>query len=373
MKFRKINQLNINELLDKIKVSKSFASMIKSINASGTVLLMIDELVAESFKEKSLLEKLYSIKNGIIKYPVCIVCGLDAKLISMGWSNYCNGTCGYTDRWANIDSSELISISEKISKKYHSKSKIEKDTIKDNRQSTMNTKYGVDHNFKIPAVIENRKQTWLNIYGYENPNLSDTIKQKIIKTNNERYGHNSPLQNDDILKKSKETLYKNYGVDHNMKSDVTKKTFRKTCNERYGEDHYMQNAKEFDRITKLCFKRKTIKLGDVTHFTQGYENFAIEYLISLGISVDSFITNTRCIHDITGPIYWFSDINKRHRYYPDFYVSETDTLYEVKSNYTYNKAIADGSLLLKINACKSMNLNIKVLIFDKHKKLIKEI
>jgi hypothetical protein len=45
----------------------------------------------------------------------------------------------------------------------------------------------------------------------------------------------------------------------------------------------------------------------------------------------------------------FPILTKTNRYYPYFYVSETNTLYEVTSNYTYNKAIADGSLLLKAN------------------------
>ena len=52
------------ELLNKIKDTKSFASMIKAIRKYG-IKNRIDELVSFDFMECTLLEKLYSIKLGL--------------------------------------------------------------------------------------------------------------------------------------------------------------------------------------------------------------------------------------------------------------------------------------------------------------------
>ena len=101
----------------------------KAIRLSPRLLSLVDVLVSAPFKDKSLKEKLCSIKNNITTYPICKVCGSDARInttIVAGWSEYCAGTCGYVDRWETIDSSERKMISDKISNTYHGKSKTEK-------------------------------------------------------------------------------------------------------------------------------------------------------------------------------------------------------------------------------------------------------
>lgn len=51
-------------------------------------------------------------------------------------------------------------------------------------------KYGVDHNWKIEKVKEDRKKTWLEKYGFENPNKNEKQKQKLrdnLKQNHNLY------------------------------------------------------------------------------------------------------------------------------------------------------------------------------------------
>lgn len=364
------NEYTHNEILDKIKNTKSFASMIKAIHKYG-IENKINELVSYNFIECTLIEKLYSIKLGLMEYPKCKACGNLAKLKSLGWSDYCNNTCGYLDRWKNLSEVEKTLLSDKLSSTYHNKSIEEKSDIKEKRKHTLNAVYGVNHNFKIEEVIKNRQKTWEDKYGYDNPNKSTIVKEKLIKTNNIKYGHNSPLQNSEILKKAKETLMTNYNVDHNMKSDIVKHRFINTCLTKYGETHYMKNSEMFDKISKACYKQKKIIVNDILYKVQGYENIAINYLINTGVLEDQFIINNKDVEHYVGKIYWIDSNNKKHRYYPDFYLKDKNVLFEIKSEYTYNTAKKDGSLDMKINACITLNLPLHILVFNKKLQLIK--
>lgn len=369
--YKKISNLTTSELKDKIKNTKSFASLVKAIYESEEILSKVNKLTNPAFKNKGLLEKLYSIKLNLTEYPKCKICSSDAKLASKNWSDYCEGVCGYMDRWNNMSDNEKNRIFNKLSKTYYNKTKYEIESIKNKRKTTLNKRYGVDHNFNIPEVIENRKNTWIDKYGYDNPNKSQEVKDRIISTNNERYGHNSPLLNEDIKKKANETLYKNHKVDHNMKAEISKESFKDTCNKKYNCDHYMQNAEIFERITKKNYSYKTIKLNGKTYKVQGYENVAIEYLLkTYSFKEESFIISDNDISNITGAIMWTDFNGISHRYYPDFYLTENHTLYEVKSEYTYKTAKEDGSLDKKIEACEHLGLDIIVLVFNKKKQLI---
>jgi hypothetical protein len=363
------NEYTNNELLDKIKNTKSFASTIKAI-IKYDIENKINELVNHNFIGCSLIEKLYSIKLGLIEYPKCKVCNNPAKLKSLGWSDYCNNTCGYFNRWKNLSDEERTILSDKLSSVYHNKSIKEKSDIKEKRKHTLNEAYGVNHNFKIDEVIKNRQKTWKDKYGYDNPNKSIIVKEKLIETNNLKYGHNSPLQNTEILKKAKETLMTNYNVNHNMKSDIVKQGFVNTCLTKYGETHFMKNSEMFDKISKTCYKQKEIIVNNILYKVQGYENIAIRYLIDNGKSEDQFIINNKDIEHYVGKIYWTYN-NKNHRYYPDFYLKDEHILFEVKSEYTYNTAKKDGSLDMKINACIALNIPLHILIFNKNLQLIK--
>lgn len=370
---KKILDLSPEELSDKIKETKSFASLIKAIKKNSNIENNINLLISDDFKNASILEKLYSIKFNYNNYPKCKICGKNAALNkSGGWKDYCNNNCGYIDRWNNIDQEYKKELFNKVSQKYNQKTEEEKNRIKEKRKNTLLKNYNIDHNFKLNKVKEKRKNTWLSNYGFDNPNKSSRIKNKIIKTNNKKYGYNSPILNSTIKNKVKNTLLKNYGVDHNSKSDKVKEKKRKTCNEKYGYDHFMQNIEVFERINKKIFQHKNIVLNGNNYKVQGYEKDAINYLITeFNIKESSFIISDSEIYKIFGSIIWKDFNNKKHRYFPDFYITENNTLYEIKSEFTFNESLKEGVLNAKINACKILGINIKVLVFNKNKKIVK--
>lgn len=54
--------------------------------------------------------------------------------------------------------------------------------ISEKRKETLMKKYGVDHNFKIPSVIEHRTQYFIETYGTENPAKNELVKSKMRET-----------------------------------------------------------------------------------------------------------------------------------------------------------------------------------------------
>jgi len=68
-------------------------------------------------------------------------------------------------------------------------------------------RYGFDHNFKDPIVIQKRKETWIKNWGVDNPFKSDIIKSKIVDTNIDKFGATNPMQNSNIFHKSFKTRF----------------------------------------------------------------------------------------------------------------------------------------------------------------------
>jgi hypothetical protein len=370
MQFKKICEFNTEELLEKIKnTKKSFASIIKATQQNPEILNKIDNMISIEFKNRDIIEKLHSIKLEIVSYPTCIVCGNESTYKSKEWSSFCDNNCGYSNRWQNESKESKINIIKKISNTYHNKTEDEKQDIISKRKNTLINKYGVGHNFNMIDFIEKRKQTWIEKYGVEHASKSDIVKEKIIKTNNERFGFNSPTQNKEIKNKSKQTCIKNHGVEWSLQNENIRQKAIATFNKKYGCDHPMQNHEVFNKCVSACYARKEIELNGIIHNVQGYEGVAINHLVSKGIKESSFITSIPEIAKYTGKLWWIDINNKQRRYYPDFYVTETNTIYEIKSEYTYNVGIKDGSLYKKIKTAA----NIKLLVFDKKGNLKLEI
>ena len=108
------------------------------------------------------------------------------------------------------------------------------------------------------------------------------------------------------------------------------------CLKRYGVEHYMQNTEIFYKAQKSGFtlKKYTFPSGRI-ELVQGYEPFAWNYILNVeNINEDDIVVNCRTLPEI-----WYDHPadSKRHRYYPDGYITSTNTFIEVKSEYTYNR------------------------------------
>lgn len=69
----------------------------------------------------------------------------------------------------------------------------------------MLSKYGFDHNSKIPEIKIKKIKTLLENYGVTHPTKSEKIKEKIKKTCNEKYGFENPTKNEKVKEKIRNT------------------------------------------------------------------------------------------------------------------------------------------------------------------------
>lgn len=69
------------------------------------------------------------------------------------------------------------------------------------------------------------------------------------------------------------------------------------------------------------------------------------------------------IEKYIGKIYYEFE-NKKHKYYPDFYIISDNKIYEVKSEYTYNSDIIVNTL--KKNACNNKGLDFEFIVLSKN-------
>lgn len=95
-------------------------------------------------------------------------------------------------------------------------------------------------------------------------------------------------------------------------------------------------------------------------YLQGYENFMLDYLLSVEkIYEDDIITKRKDVPEI-----WINDKNgKRRRHYVDFYIKSQNRCIEVKSTFTNQEK---NNVFEKQKAGKDLGLNYEIWIFDKN-------
>jgi len=158
------------------------------------------------------------------------------------------------------------------------------------------------------------------------------------KTNNEVYNTDNPFQNEICKEKARQTMLKRYGYEHNL-----------------------QNPEILTKAIHANFRRKefTFPSGNVVH-VQGYEPFALQYLIDINYKEEDIITN--CLE--MPEFYYNCPItNVIRRYYPDIYIPKDNIILEVKSDYTYN--LHKDINIEKFKTVKNSNYNIHIHIYDK--------
>lgn len=211
-----------------------------------------------------------------------------------GVENYLCSSCAAKNKKMKIYSvEEKKKISEKIRKSLENK-KLE------------NQNFWTEHS-------EKRKITKLSKYGDENYNNQE-LKKETLK---EKYGYENYNNN----LKRKETLKEKYG-DENFNNQKKKE---RTCLNRYGVRHTNHIPIIMHKIQKSAMK---IKYHNNTklYYRGTYEKHFLDFCFDNNITIESFKGN------IT---YWVE--NKEHKYYPDFFHVDTNTIIEIKSTYTFEK------------------------------------
>lgn len=90
----------------------------------------------------------------------------------------------------------------------------------------------------------------------------------------------NPFQSEQIKEKIKETLLTKYGVSHPMQSEQIKEKMRETLLTKYGVSHPMHDPIIRNKAMKKSYKSKDYVFSSGRKVRiQGYENFAIDYLL----------------------------------------------------------------------------------------------
>ena len=182
---------------------------------------------------------------------------------------------------------------------------------------------------------EKSKQTSIERYDVEHASQSQNAKDKSKQTCIERYGIENPSQSQEVKDKKKETCFNNYGVEYSLQSQEVRDKSKQTNLLNFGFEHPMQNAEFSEKVSKNAYNLKEFNFPcGTTIQVQGYELFLLKNLVEEGYRYKDIIVKRTEVPEI-----WYEKDNKKHRYYCDIYIPKINTIYEVKSTWTYKKDI----------------------------------
>lgn len=233
------------------------------------------------------------------------------------------------------------------------------------------------HNFKnrrrCSKCAGNKKYTYQEVYNYiksqgyqllsnEYKNISTKLiilcpKGHIFKMNFSVFkNQGSRCSNKNCVKeKMIKTFQQNYGVEWPSQLDIIKNKKIKTCLQNHGVEWPSQNEIIHKKQQKYKWKSFILPSGRIINI-QGNEDKALNYLLK-----NIYSENEIKIHKGV-PSIWYSQNNKKHRYYPDFYIPKENLIVEVKSKYTWNYNLEKN--LLKIKATTDSGYKFQLIIIN---------
>ena len=232
------------------------------------------------------------------------------------------------------------------------------DKFKEQVKKTNNRKLGVDYPMQSKKVMDKSKQTCLKKYSVNHPSQTKKFQDKVKQTNIERHGFKHILQSPLFKKKFKQTCLLNNGTEYPMQSQKIKDKSKQTNLLNYGFEHPMQNAEYSEKASKNAYNPKEFKFpcGNTIQ-VQGYEPYLHKNLVEEGYAYEDIIVKRTCV-----PVIWYEKDNKKHRYYCDIYIPKINTIYEVKSTWTYKKDIED--IHFKKEACIDAGYLFELFVYD---------
>ena len=251
------------------------------------------------------------------------------------------------------------------------------------RKNTNLEKFGTTCNLVCQETKDKIKQTNIKNYGCEFISQSKIIKDKVKKTNLERYGSSYlflnkdislkrkqtmlekygceyATQNIDIINKIKETNLQKYGCEYVTQSETVKNKIIQTNLDKYGVEHHFQNSEIFNKAESKLYKYKNyITTSGKIFKCQGYEHFAIKYLINdKNIDEEDILTGRLDVPEI-----WYYDTNnKKHKHYVDIFIKSLNKCIEIKSKWTFNKN--KEIVFLKQNSAKELGYSYEIWVYD---------
>lgn len=172
------------------------------------------------------------------------------------------------------------------------------------------------------------------------------------------YGVDNPGKSEIIKKTINDSYIKHYGM-HPLKTDLVKSKRVQTCLEKYG-GHPNQNleVQKKSEATSFHYKDYMLPSGKVVKY-QGYENIALDELLELYEEEDLGIGRSN-----VPPVNYYID-EKKHVYFPDFFVKSENKIIEVKSVWTIG--LARGNIEVKAQATVKAGYKYEIWIYNEKK------
>jgi hypothetical protein len=255
---------------------------------------------------------------------------------------------------------EFASQNETIKTKIVNSNKLNLEKTKIKIRNTNLKKYGVTCPSKNETIKQKMKNTNLQKYGFECSLQNKDVQNKGKQTNLLKYGVEYPSQNKDVKNRVKETCLERFGVEYSLQSEYVKNKGKQTNLQKYGYEHYQHNKIASENASKNAYKlKKFITPSGKEIICQGYEPFALEYLIHcINTEEENIITNRKDVPDI-----WYNDLDgKKHRHYVDIFIPTENLCIEVKSSWTFKKK--QDIIFLKQSAGKELGYNYEIWIYD---------
>jgi hypothetical protein len=296
--------------------------------------------------------------------------------------------------------------------KYGVENPFQSELIKEKAKQTNLEKYGVENPFQSPEVQDRYKSTMKDKYGVENPFQSELIKEKAKQTNLEKYGVENPFQSPEVQDRYKSTMKDKYGVenpgqmeDHSTKLKIAwenktqsdrnniKQNRERSMKQKYGVTYLIKSPEHYDKMCKVMYTKYNVKHGfqsteiqlkcfESTSKTSRYKTYIMpsgkevrimgyepQYLNKLLLehAEDEIAVGAENV-----PVIQYVDsAGNRRKYFPDIFVQSTNTLYEVKSEYTFT--VDEEINLLKHHHAKLAGFNHIIVILNENGEILNEI
>jgi hypothetical protein len=140
----------------------------------------------------------------------------------------------------------------------------------------------------------------------------------------------------------------------------TKEKRKEKMREKYGVDNPMQLIDNHLKAMKSGYRFRIVNIGGCQFTVQGFEPQAIEFLFKTGVDVNNIKTG------INVPTIAYNYKGKNKKYFPDFYIKENNTIYEIKSVWTYSQQKSKN--IAKAEATAAAGYKHITLIFDNNGK-----
>lgn len=185
------------------------------------------------------------------------------------------------------------------------------------------------------------------------------MKQKQINTSISKYGVSNAAMTEEKKKKQQDAWILKYGCHPKQNKEVQEK-WKATCLEKYG-GHPNQNPEVQAKAEHTSFQHRdyTMPSGKTVKI-QGYEDKALDELL------EHFVEEEISVGRGSVPsIHYICKEDKNRIYFPDFYIQPTNTILEIKSEWTIQ--LQTCRLQEKANAVIANGYRFEVWVYDAKK------